>query len=213
MTALILALTFSGLVRVEQPQVVREATVSPYRVEFEDNQLRVQRVSIGPRERTAAADRLAGVMIFLTADLEGRMPSAEVEWQPAGTRTLENRATSRFEAIIVEFKDAPSPGSGTPPELAPSVPERVQAKRLLENDTLVVSRHRLAPAATGELIHFHLREAVVVYLNGGRTAGTTGRTLPRSVSRGQVDIVPAYTPHSFWNAGSDSIDFIAVFPK
>ena len=213
MTALILALTFGVLVRVEQPQVVREATVSPYRVEFEDDQLRVLRVSIGPHERATAADQLTGVLIFLTADLEGRMPSAEVEWQPAGTRALENRTTSRFEAVIIEVKDAPSASPGTPPELAPSVPERVQAKRLLENDRLLVGRHRLAAAATGELLHFHPRETVVVYLNGGWTAGTTGRTLPRSVSRGQVDIIPAYTTHSFWNAGSDPIDFIVVFPK
>ena len=212
MTAmLLLALAAAGVVPVEQPQT--RDTTSQYRLEFEDDQVRVLRVSIGPRERTAAMDRLAGVMIFLTADLEGRMPSAEVEWQPAGTRALENRATSRFEAVIVEFKDAPSVSAGTPPELALSVPERVQVKRLLENDRLLVGRHRLAAAATGELRHFHPRETVVVYLNGGRTAGTTGRILPHSVTRGQVDIVPAHTLHSFWNAGSDPIDFIAVFPK
>ena len=143
----------------------------------------------------------------------GRMPSAEVEWQPAGTRALENRGGGRFEAIIVEFKDAPSVGAGTPPELAPSVPERVQVTRLLENDRLLVGRHRLAAAATGELRHLHPRETVVVYLNGGRTAGTTGRILPRNVSRGQADVVPAYALHSIWNGGSDPIDFIAVFQK
>jgi hypothetical protein len=62
------------------------------RIEFEDDWVRVLRVSLDPGEKTAVQEHLDGVLVFLTADLEGRMPPAEALWQPAGSRVKENSA-------------------------------------------------------------------------------------------------------------------------
>ena len=209
----LLALTCAGLVQVAPPQD-RPSSDRTHRIEFEDDQVRVLRVTLDSRERTTPVDRPPAVLIFLTADLDGRTPATEAEWLPAGTRFLENRASSRFEAIIVELKQGSSAPGGTPPELSPSrMTDWGRVTRLIENSRLSVSKHRLASATATDLRHFHPHEVVVVYLTRGAAGGTTGRVWTRSVARGEVDVVPANTLHSFWNAGADPIDFIAVFPK
>jgi quercetin dioxygenase-like cupin family protein len=215
----LLALTCAALMQSAPPQD-RPTPDRTYRVELEDDQLRVLRVTLGPGEKTLPADGSDAVLIFLTATLDGRMPLTDAEWLPAGTRILENRAAARFEAIIVELKDGASRSAGTPPELSPwtmtdygTMTDHVRVKRLIENSRLSVSKHRLASAIPTELPHFHTREAVIIYLTRGATGGTTGRVWARNVARGDVDLVPANTLHSFWNAASDPIDFISVFPK
>ena len=43
--------------------------------------------------------------MFLTTELDGRMPLAEVAWRDPGPTTMENRGGSRFEALVVDLKD------------------------------------------------------------------------------------------------------------
>ena len=63
-----------------------------YRVEFADDQVRVWRVTLGPHEKGAMHSQPDGVLVFLTADLQGKMPGAEAQWEPAGPlRTGEPR--------------------------------------------------------------------------------------------------------------------------
>jgi hypothetical protein len=58
------------------------------------------------------------IIVFLTTELDGRMPSAEVTWRDPGPTTMENRGGSRFEALVVDLKGAAIPSRRvTPPEV------------------------------------------------------------------------------------------------
>lgn len=63
----LLALTCAGLVQSAPPRD-RPSSDRTHRIEFEDDQVRVLRVTLDPRERTTPADRPPAVLIFLTAD-------------------------------------------------------------------------------------------------------------------------------------------------
>jgi hypothetical protein len=76
--------------------------------------LRVARVVLPPGQRATAGSSSGAVIVFLTADLNGRMPAAEAAWQEPGPIALENHGSARFEAIIIEFKKPGLPGAATP---------------------------------------------------------------------------------------------------
>ena len=62
------------------------AAVDPshYVVEFEDEQVRVLRIRLEPGREAMAHDHPDAVLVYFTADLQGRMPPAEAEWPAAG---------------------------------------------------------------------------------------------------------------------------------
>ena len=192
------------------------------RVEFEDDQVRVLRMRLGPGEQATTHSHPDAVLVYLTANLEGRMPPAEAEWQPASTHEPENSASASFQALLVELKLAPTQvAAPLAPELAPAAPTMgIRVTRLIENARVTVSKHRLAPMVRGERLHFHLQDTVIVYLRGGYMTGTTGRRGPYGtydgsykVRRGQVDVLPANTLHAFANMGNDPIEFVMIQPK
>jgi len=199
------------------------AAPQPDRIEFEDASLRVHRLTVGPGERTPLQTPADGVLIYLTADLDGRMPRAEAAWQPAGTAPVENRAVTRFEALFVELKPAAASTPGAlVPELAPRsdvgvdyVQDRQEhrATPLIDNDRVTVSRHRLTPLLQTELDHLHPREAVFVYLRGGELSGSNAFPGYHHARRGDFDVLPANLFHTLYNGGNDPIDFVVVWPK
>lgn len=206
-----------------------EAVTSPYRVQFEDDQIRVLQLSVGAGEKGATLEHLDSVLIFLTRDLQGRMPAAEAVWRPAGTLALDNPGPGRFEAVLVELKGVPSlGGAGLPPEASTTAtyerggarsddggvaPYDVRAVRLLDNSRVTVTRQRFGPTARVDLFHFHTRDNLFVYLGRGEVAGATARWGRHRVERGQVDVLPPNILHVFSNAGSDPIEFITIHPK
>jgi len=201
----------------------------PYQVDFEDDQIRVLRLDVPAGDTGAALAHADGVLIFLTRDLQGRMPASEAVWQPAGTLTLDNPGPGRFEALLVELKAEPSPVSAALPPEASTIayserrsvraedvglsPFDVRVERLLDNPRVTVTRQRLGPIARVDPLHFHTQNSLFVYLRGGDVAGATGRWGRHRVERGQVDVLPPYTLHVFSNAGSDPIEFITIHPK
>jgi hypothetical protein len=195
------------------------------RVEFENASLRIHRVSVGPGERTTAQNLGDGVLIYLTADLEGQKPRADALWQAAGSPPLENRAATRFEALFVELK-AGSPGApaSTIPELAPGsqqVPGTIETyvnreemfSSLIDNQRVTVSRHHVVPLRWTDRYHDHAREAVYVYLRGGEVSGSNGQIGYHHTRRGDFDVLPANQWHTFYNGSNDPIDFVVVWPK
>lgn len=88
-----------------------------YKVEFENDQVRVLRISYGPHEKSVMHFHPEGVAVFLD-DLTGRftMPggeTADIEvtagdfmWSDAETHQPENLGDEPFELIQVEFKGA-----------------------------------------------------------------------------------------------------------
>ena len=148
---------------------------SHYRVEFEDEHVRVLRVRLEPGREVMAHDHPDAVLVYFTADLHGRMPPAEAQWQPAGVHEPENAARTWFEAVLVELKQA-APQEAPPAAVAQEADPYwvgTRVTRLLDNAKVTVSKYRLAPMARGELRPYHLNEAVIVYLRGGYLVGST----------------------------------------
>lgn len=208
----------------QEPRTTDQPALS---VAFEDDQVRVLHVVLDPGESTEIRGSPGGVLVYLTADLDGRIPAAEAAWQPEGTTTLSNRARTRFEGILVEL---PAPKSPTPSALPPEATwkyesldqvgylglhraERPRVATVIDNPRVLVTRHRVVPWVRTERFHMHRREVVLVYLAGGTIRGSTGGPGVRRVRRGEFDVLPANLLHAFRNEGNDPMDFVMIAPK
>jgi len=90
-----------------------------YKVEFENDQIRVLRITYGPGEKSVMHEHPANMAIFLT-DVTGRFTlpdgttqdmeekAGSVMWDAGGMHLPENRGTVRFELILVELKNPPA---------------------------------------------------------------------------------------------------------
>ena len=93
------------------------AKVDPkhYKVEFENDQVRVLRITYGPGEKSSMHSHTEGMVIFLT-DAKGKftLPDGKTEernwkkgdffWVPAQTHQPENIGDKSFELIQIEMK-------------------------------------------------------------------------------------------------------------
>ena len=87
-----------------------------YKVEFENDQVRVLRITYGPGEKSVMHEHPDAVAIFLT-DVDGKFtfpdgttqenkPTAGMTlWTPAGKHLPENVGDKPFELILVELKN------------------------------------------------------------------------------------------------------------
>ena len=87
-----------------------------YKVEFENDQVRVLRITYGPGEKSVMHEHPDAVAIFLT-DVDGKFtfpdgttqenkPTAGMTlWTPAGKHLPENVGDKPFELILVEMKN------------------------------------------------------------------------------------------------------------
>jgi hypothetical protein len=104
MVALNLIVMVGSLLASGNPAQYPATNRSPqYSVEFQDDQVRVLRVSLRAGEATPVEAHPDAVLIYLTADLDGRVPDAVATWQPMGTYGLQNHARTSFEALLVEL--------------------------------------------------------------------------------------------------------------
>ena len=90
-----------------------------HKVVFENDQVRVLRVSIGPGEKTASHQHPAGVVVFLSdytarvtpaggkADETPRKAGEVLELKPV-THVVENTGSTKAEVIVVELKGKPA---------------------------------------------------------------------------------------------------------
>ena len=92
-----------------------------YKVEFENELVRVLRIKVGPGEKSIMHQHPNAVAIFLT-DVNGKFTfpdgtsqdvtskAGEARWTPAITHMPENVGSQPFEVILVEMKStAPAP--------------------------------------------------------------------------------------------------------
>ena len=123
-------------------QYVERPIANRFPQEWENDLFRVRRLAIAPGSQMTAAESDDSVLIFLTADLEGRMPPAEAAFQPRGTGPFENRGNRRFEAISIGLKDVPVSGARvTPPEALPLV-DPADVRILIDNPRVTVLKTR-----------------------------------------------------------------------
>ena len=89
-----------------------------YKVEFENDQVRVLRIKVGPKEKSIMHQHPNAVAIFMT-DVNGKFTfpdgkseavtskAGEIRWTPAITHMPENAGEQPFEVILVELKSKP----------------------------------------------------------------------------------------------------------
>jgi quercetin dioxygenase-like cupin family protein len=180
---------------------------------WENDQFRVRRIALAPGAQIVPPEGQDTVLVFLTADLDGRMPPAEAVWLDRGPRPLENRGHERFEAIAIGVKDGPASGrAGTPAELV-NLTDQADVRVLIDGPRAMVLKARYRSNAYATPLHFHPRDLLAVYLAGGYTWLPKAEWGSYRVTRGEVDLVPADTLHLFGNAGSDPLDCLLIVPK
>jgi hypothetical protein len=90
-----------------------------YKVEFENDQVRVLRISYGPHEKSVMHEHPDSIAIFLTdQDVkftfpdgkteEAHIKAGETRWTPGGKHLPENLSGQPFELILVELKTMPA---------------------------------------------------------------------------------------------------------
>src|SRR5882724_9124509 len=90
-----------------------------YKVEFENDQVRVLRIKYGPKEKSIMHEHPNAVAVFLTdgnvkfALPDGKSQDSAVkagaaQWTPAGKHLPENMGDKPFELILVEMKGKPA---------------------------------------------------------------------------------------------------------
>lgn len=212
--SLVLVLGFTSLSDVPAAQERSPAITPGDAAGWETERLRVRPISVAPGAQMPGYSDRGAVFVFLTADLNGRMPPAEAAWQPAGAGTLENRGKARVEGLLIEVKDVEGRGPGTtPPEALPST-GAVDIRVLIDNPHVIVTRQRYLPGVYPfHGWHFHPQDTLVVYLSGGYVGQPLGSWGLQRVRRGDVDVVPANMFHGFANPGIDPLEFLAIFPK
>jgi quercetin dioxygenase-like cupin family protein len=193
---------------------------------WENDSMVVRRLSLDPGARFASDSPGGSVIVFLTTELDGRMPPADVAWRDPGPTTMENRGASRFEALIVDLKSGPIPSRRvTPPEVVratETVAPRVfsgaydstwRAQNLIVNDRISVTKERYGSSLSVDPLHFHPQDAVVIYLRGGYVWPVVPFYGPDHVRRGDVRVVPGNVLHLTGNAGSDPLEFLLIIPQ
>jgi quercetin dioxygenase-like cupin family protein len=92
-----------------------------YKVELENDQVRVLRISYGPGEKSVMHSHPNAVATFLTdanakfttpdgKSQESPVKAGQVIWSPGGTHLPENIGDKPFELILVELKGKPAAG-------------------------------------------------------------------------------------------------------
>ena len=192
---------------------------------WENDGMVVRRVSLEPGARFVSDSPGGSVIAFLTTDLDGRIPQAEVAWRDPGPTTMENRGGARFEALIVDLKGGATPSRRvTPPEVvrvsgmvAPRVfngayDPTMRAQNLIVNDRVSVTKERYGLSWSVDPLHFHPQDAVVIYLRSGYVWPAASFYGPDRVRRGDVRVVPGNAFHLTGNAGSDPLEFLLIIP-
>lgn len=90
-----------------------------YKVELENDQVRVLRIQYGPGEKSVMHLHPASVAVFKTdgkvkfttpdgKSQEVAAKAGEVQWEAGGAHLPENAGAKPFELILVELKNAPA---------------------------------------------------------------------------------------------------------
>jgi hypothetical protein len=213
----------------------RQRGIQPYHVEWENDDLRIARVMLGPGEHVTADSPAGSVIVYLTANLDGRMPAADAVWQSAGSLEMENRGRARFEALVVQFKrtvPASAPAAATPSSysnrgMVPSMMawsgygfvnwmdysyrEPVKSETLVNTAGVTVTKVRQPASMYLAPPESDANDRVVVYLRGGYAWPSVPSfygAVP--VHRGDVRVLAANAPYTLSNPGSDPSEFIVI---
>jgi hypothetical protein len=121
--ALLMALAAVAWGAAAAPTLAQDAVkVDPkhYKVEFENDHVRVLRITYGPGEKSVMHEHPDSTAVFLTdtnakftlpggKTADAMQKAGSTMWTPAGTPLPENMGKERFELILVELKGKSAP--------------------------------------------------------------------------------------------------------
>ena len=113
LVTLVAAAIAAPLVVIAQDPVKVDA--KHYKVEFENDQVRVLRITYGPGEKSVMHEHPGAVAVFLSGgkvkftNADGTTQEQDTkagtsQWTPAGKHLPENIGTKPFEVLLVEVK-------------------------------------------------------------------------------------------------------------
>lgn len=90
-----------------------------YKVEFENDQVRVLRINYGAKEKSVMHQHPGAVAVFLTEGnakftlpdgktINEPVKAGSTKWTPAGKHLPENVGDKPFEVVLVEIKEKPA---------------------------------------------------------------------------------------------------------
>lgn len=203
LTHLITAALFAAVISIFAAQTTTaqdpvKVDAKHYKVEFENDQLRVLRINYGPKEKSVMHEHPAGVAIFVTdghskftfsdgKTEERRFKAGEVMWTPAGSHLPESLGDQPFEVIVVELKDgkvaakSASDGADDAVKVDPK-----HHKVEFENAQVRVLRANIGPHEK-TLMHGHPAN-LVIFLTDGHVKSTSsdGQTGETKRKAGQI---------------------------
>jgi quercetin dioxygenase-like cupin family protein len=169
-----------------------------YKVEFENEQVRVLRINYGPKEKSVMHRHPAGVAIFVTGGHskftfpdgkteERHTKAGEAMWAPAGSHLPENPVDQPFEVILVELKGGKAAAKSAPAPADDAVKADAKHHKVeFENAEVRVLRASVGPRGK-TLMHGHPAN-VVIFLTDGRVKSTSpdGKAEESQVKAGQI---------------------------
>lgn len=191
-----------------------------YKLEFENDHLKVLRITYGPHEKSVMHDHLSGVAVFLTdhhvkftapdgKTQEGHRKAGETIWGEGGKHLPENMSDKPFELVLVELKPAARTAAGIAVSEDPANVSAKHCKVEFENDRVRVLRWKIGP---GEKTAMHEHPAnVTVLLTGGRARFhlPDGSTRETDGKTGQV-VWSAAEKHASENLGTQATEVIQI---
>jgi quercetin dioxygenase-like cupin family protein len=114
-SATVLLATFLSSASVVSAQDPIQVDPKHYKLEFENEQVRVLRIIYGPHEKSVMHHHADGQIVYLT-DIDARstmqngnsqeehVKAGATSWGTAETHKIENLSDKPFEAILIELK-------------------------------------------------------------------------------------------------------------
>ena len=110
------ALTLSASITPASAQDPTKVDAKHYKVEFENDQVRVLRIKYGPKEKSVMHEHPGAVAVFLNdgkakmslpdgKSIESPMKAGTAQFTPAGKHLPENVGDKPFELVLVEIKE------------------------------------------------------------------------------------------------------------
>jgi quercetin dioxygenase-like cupin family protein len=107
-----LSVLVSGTAMAQDPTKV---DADHYKVAFENDQVRVLRITYGPKEKSVLHEHPNAIAVFLTdGTMKFHLPDGKVQevnikaghsqWSPAGKHLPENVGDKPFEVVLIEMK-------------------------------------------------------------------------------------------------------------
>jgi quercetin dioxygenase-like cupin family protein len=223
----VLCLAVAGLLCAATALAQDPVKVDPkhHKVEFEDDHVRVLRITFPPGEKAVTHSHPPMVAVFLTDSAlkqnvsSGNVPqvprkAGEVVWSEAFTHTPENTGSAPIEVVVIEFKPKPAVTKAAAKE-SPDDSTKLDPKHYkmeMENDHARVIRVRYGPGEKS-VMHQHPR-LIAINLSGGDFAFTLpdGTTRESPGKPGDVNVMPGES-HLPQNRGSSPSEVILVEPK